>query len=68
MENPVRNVTCVHCGSEMQYVKVEQWNPSNLLLKQLQKIADHAGVSVYHCKTCGKVEFFKQPATEPPAK
>ena len=55
-------VTCVHCGTEMQYVKVEQWSPSNLLLRQLQKIADGAGVRVYHCKNCGKVEFFKQPA------
>lgn len=55
-------VTCIHCGTEMQYVKVEKWHPGNLLLRQLQKIADGAGVRVYHCQCCGKVEFFKQPA------
>ena len=55
-------VTCIHCGTPMQYVKVAEWHPGNLLLKQLQKIADGAGVRVYHCKQCGKVEFFKQPA------
>ena len=27
--------------------------------EQLQKIADHAGVRIYHCKSCGKVEFFR---------
>lgn len=58
----IQNVTCIHCGTKMEYVKVAEWSPSNILLRQLQKIADGAGVQVYHCKHCGKVEFFKTPA------
>jgi hypothetical protein len=38
---------------------VEDWYPSNILLKQLQKIVDGANVRIYHCKQCGKVEFFR---------
>lgn len=52
-------VTCVHCNVVMKRVKVEEWAPGNILLKQLQKIADNSGVRVYHCKSCGKVEFFR---------
>ena len=52
-------VMCVHCNVQMKRVKVEEWVPSNILLKQLQKIADNAGVRIYHCKSCGKVEFFR---------
>ena len=43
----------------MERVRVESWAPSNLLLKQLQKLADHAGLRFYHCKCCGKLEFYK---------
>ena len=52
-------VMCVDCNVHMKRVKVEEWAPSNVLLKQLQKIADHTGVRIYHCKSCGKVEFFR---------
>ena len=52
-------VMCLRCNVQMPRVKVEEWFPSNVLLKQLQKIADHTGVRIYHCKSCGKVEFFR---------
>ncbi|MCQ2408645.1 MAG: hypothetical protein MJ065_09015 [Oscillospiraceae bacterium] len=54
-----RQIICPHCNVPMIRVKVEAWAPTNILLKQLQKIADHAGVRIYHCKSCGKVEFFR---------
>ena len=44
-------VMCVHCNVQMKRVKVEEWAPTNVLLKQLQKIADHTGVRIYHCKS-----------------
>ena len=52
-------VMCVRCNVQMKRVKVEAWAPGSILLKQLQKIADHSGVRVYHLKTRGKVEFFR---------
>ena len=50
---------CPNCGNPMQAVRVDTWSPTNLLLKQLQKIADSAGLKFYHCKSCGKIEFYK---------
>lgn len=50
---------CVRCNVQMPRVKAEEWAPNNLLLKQLQKIADNSGVRIYHCKSCGKIEFFR---------
>lgn len=50
---------CTRCNVQMPCVKVEEWAPNNLLLKQLQKIADNSGVRMYHCKSCGKIEFFR---------
>lgn len=52
-------VMCMRCNVQMKRVKVEEWAPGSILMKQLQKIADHAGVRVYHCKSCGKMEFFR---------
>lgn len=52
-------IQCVRCSIPMVRVRVESWSPSNILLKQLQKIADGAGLRFYHCKQCGKIEFFK---------
>ncbi|MCR5306621.1 MAG: hypothetical protein K6E36_09000 [Oscillospiraceae bacterium] len=54
-----RPVICIRCNQPMPRVRVETWAPSNILLKQLQKIADHAGLRIYHCKQCGKIEFFR---------
>ena len=43
MINPItKEPTCVHCNVPMKRVRVEDWYPSNLLLKQLQKIVDGA--------------------------
>ena len=56
---PGEGVSCVHCDVPLVRVQVETWAPSNILLKQLQRIADHAGVRIYHCKQCGKIEFFR---------
>ena len=58
-KNEIMPVICPHCNIPMVRVKVETWAPTNILLKQLQKIADHSGVRIYHCKSCGKVEFFR---------
>ena len=54
-----RQLDCLRCNVPMHRVRVEEWHPGNILLKQLQKIADSAGISIYHCKQCGKVEFFR---------
>lgn len=54
-----QQLSCLRCSSPMQRVHVETWAPSNILLKQLQKIADHAGIRIYHCKQCGKIEFYR---------
>ena len=54
-----RSLSCLRCDVPMQRVRVEEWHPGNILLKQLQKIADGAGISIYRCKQCGKIEFFK---------
>ena len=58
-KKPERQVECVRCAVPMQRVRVEEWHPGSILLKQLQKIADGAGIRIYHCKQCGKVEFFR---------
>ena len=52
-------INCIRCAVPMKRVRVEDWYPSNILLKQLQKIVDGANVRIYHCKQCGKVEFFR---------
>lgn len=52
-------INCIRCGVPMKRVRVEDWYPTNILLKQLQKIVDGANVRIYHCKQCGKVEFFR---------
>ena len=54
-----QTVICVRCNQPMPRVCVETWAPTNILLKQLQKIADHAGLRIHHCKQCGKIEFFR---------
>ena len=60
MINPVtKEPVCIHCNVPMKRVRVEDWYPSNILLKQLQKIVDGANVRIFHCKQCGKVEFFR---------
>lgn len=56
---PGAGASCVHCNVPLVRVRVETWAPSNILLKQLQKIADNAGLRIYHCKQCGKIEFFR---------
>ena len=62
------SICCIRCGTVMQPVRTEKWHPNNLLLRQLQKIADSAGIRICHCKCCGKIEFFKQPEDgDPPA-
>ncbi len=58
-KKPERQLSCLRCGVQMQRVRVEEWHPGSILLKQLQKIADGAGISFYHCKQCGKIEFFR---------
>ena len=60
MINPVtKEPICIHCNVPMKCVRVEDWYPINILLKQLQKIVDGANVRIYHCKSCGKGEFFR---------
>lgn len=52
-------MNCIRCAGQMKRVRVEDWYPSNILLKQLQKIVDGANIRIYHCKQCGKVEFYR---------
>lgn len=53
-----QQIDCLRCKVPMQHIRIEHWS-SNVLLKQLQKLADGLGMRVYHCKQCGKVEFFR---------
>jgi len=50
---------CLRCGSTMQPVDTERYAAGNLLLKQMQKIISGAGIRVYHCPGCGKIELYK---------
>ncbi|GEM_PF-2889448 len=65
--NPTKQqeMCCLRCGKPMVRIRAERWHPGNLLLRQLQKLADGAGIEIYHCVSgCGKIEFFKQPGNE----
>ncbi len=55
----ITQANCPNCKTPMHRVRIEQWMPTNLLLKQLQRIIDSAGVTIFHCKQCGKVEFYR---------
>ena len=50
---------CLRCGSAMRSVDTERYAAGNLLLKQIQKIISGAGIHVYHCPGCGKIELYK---------
>ena len=52
-------LSCLRCGSDMHPVDTEKYLSGSLLLKQLQKIAANAGIRIYHCESCGKIEFYK---------
>ncbi len=52
-------LSCLRCGTPIRRVRIETWSPGNLLLKQLQKIAENAGLQFYHCPKCGKLEFYR---------
>lgn len=56
---PGEGALCLRCNYPLVRVDVSDWNPKNLILKQLQKFADSSGVRIYHCQKCGKVEFFR---------
>ena len=56
---PGEGLSCVRCNVPLRRVRFETWAPSNILLKQLQKIADSTGLYIYHCPRCRKIEFFK---------
>ncbi|MBR3269577.1 MAG: hypothetical protein IKI58_12755 [Oscillospiraceae bacterium] len=52
-------LSCLRCGAPMKPVATEEYTAGSLLLKQLQKIIANAGIRVYHCTGCGKIELFK---------
>ena len=51
-----RPVICIRCNQPMPRVRVETWAPSNILLKQLQKIADQFIIGRY-ARKCFKKCF-----------
>lgn len=57
-QTQMQQIDCLRCRIPMHQVNIENWS-SNILLKQLQKLADSLGMRVYHCKQCGKIEFFR---------
>ena len=57
----VEQIQCPNCKVQLQRARIEEWYTGNILLKQLQKIVDHGGISIFHCKQCGKVEIYKDP-------
>ena len=56
---PKEQLSCLRCGSDMHPVDTEKYLSGSLLLKQLHKIAANAGIRIYHCESCGKIEFYK---------
>ncbi len=58
-KQPDKQLCCLRCGAAMKPVETEQYTSGSLLLKQLQKIISGAGIRVYHCTGCGKIELFK---------
>ena len=58
-KTPGEGLSCVRCDVPLARVRFEAWAPSNILLRQLQKIADNTGLYIYRCPKCRKIEFFK---------
>ena len=52
---------CLRCGAPMKQVYPENYQSGSLLVKQLAKVISGAGIRVFHCTRCGKIEFFKKP-------
>ena len=57
----VEYTECPNCKTQLNRSRIEEWSTGNLLLKQLQKIVDNAGICIFHCKKCGKIEIYKVP-------
>lgn len=57
----VERIECPNCKVPLNRSRIEEWSTGNILLKQLQKIVDNAGISIFHCKQCGKIEIYKTP-------
>ncbi|MBQ8921218.1 MAG: hypothetical protein IJ060_03535 [Oscillospiraceae bacterium] len=54
-----KQLCCLRCGADMHQADTEKFLSGSLLLTQLQKIAANAGIRIYHCEGCGKIEFYK---------